>query len=172
MSGTDWLALEYEALKREQTTRTGTRDNLIYATIAAIGLTVAAASRIGPMMLLLLPPITTVLGWTHIANDIKVSHIGAYLRRVITPQVMARTSDVVLEWEHRSDDQRGLRGLCQLAVNQLLFAAAPLSGMIVFWWLHPDPIPVILLIASWVEAGLTGAMTAAILLFTGPSDDD
>jgi hypothetical protein len=74
------LISEYEQVKEEQRARIGFRDNLLYATLASmaaiIGLTLQKAGRVE--LLLLLPPISVLLGWTYLVKDEKISAIGRY----------------------------------------------------------------------------------------------
>src|SRR2546422_11681197 len=83
-TATDLLALvtlEYERLKEEQLKRIGTRDGLIYATLASIAAVLGTGVKLGsPQLLLILPPAVLLLGWTYLANDRKVTEIGAYIR--------------------------------------------------------------------------------------------
>lgn len=65
---------EYQTLKAEQLARIGTRDNLLYATYAAIvGVALAGAGQ--ARVLLALPAAGVVLGWTYLANDKKITQI-------------------------------------------------------------------------------------------------
>jgi hypothetical protein len=131
------LVTEYEALKREQAARIGTRDNLVYATLAGMGLVAAVGLRQGsPASLLLwLPPVVVVLGWTRIANDIKVTHIARYLRCDVAARFTVLTGEPALGWEqaHRGDRHRLLRMVCQLVADLVLFVAAPAAALIVSW---------------------------------------
>ena len=75
------VTLEYEQLKDEQLKRIGTRDGLIYATLASVAAIMAAGIKTAsPLLLLALPPTVLLLGWTYLANDRKVTEIGAYIR--------------------------------------------------------------------------------------------
>lgn len=78
---------EYQKLKDEQIARIGFRDNLIYATLVAIGglLSYALADAANARALLILPLATFTLGWTFLINDAKISAIGRYLVMLKTP---------------------------------------------------------------------------------------
>ena len=109
------LLAEYERLKDEQKTRIGFRDNLIYATLASIAAVVAAtlSSRGNNALLLLIPPVCLLLGWTYLVNDEKVSAIGRYIRKDLGPRLARRTTLTEAEifgWEtaHRADRDRVL----------------------------------------------------------------
>src|SRR5215217_3250792 len=76
--------IEYQKLKDEQIARIGFRDNLIYATLVAIGaiLSFAITNPANYQALLILPLATFVLGWIYLSNDRKISDIGRYIRVV------------------------------------------------------------------------------------------
>jgi hypothetical protein len=126
------LTAEYERLKEEQTQRIGTRDNLIYATLASIAAVAVGAYQAGsPDLLLLLAPGCVVLGWTYLVNDEKISAIGRYIRNDLAPRLSAllETAQPLFGWEsaHRSDRRRRSRKVIQLGVDLLIFC---LPGMI------------------------------------------
>lgn len=75
------LLAEYQSVKDEQKARIGFRDNLLYVTLGVVAAVVAAAAQAKQTsMLLALPPVCVVLGWTYLVNDEKISAIGAYVR--------------------------------------------------------------------------------------------
>jgi hypothetical protein len=164
------LVTEYEALKREQAARIGTRDNLVYATLAAMGLIVAGGLRANGGLLLVLPPVVLVLGWTRIANDIKVTHIGGYLRTVLAPRFAALTGETALDWEHahRADARRRLRMLCQTVADLVLFVAAPLAALIGYWLTGPWSTAVIAV--SVAEALAVVGLAIVIIAYSGLFD--
>ncbi|MEU7945611.1 hypothetical protein AB0C50_13120 [Micromonospora taraxaci] len=133
------LLVEYERLKEEQKVRIGFRDNLIYATLASMaGVIAATLSGSGNVdLLLLLPPIAFVLGWTYLANDQKVSAIGRYIRCQLQPRLAAvtNTTDEIFGWEadHRSDSSRLIRKSSQLAVDLTMFGASGAAALIIYW---------------------------------------
>lgn len=124
------LVLEYEHIKDEQKSRIGFRDNLLYATLASMAGVVALS--IDPetrAALLLLPPVSLLLGWTYLINDEKISAIGRYIREQIGPRLAVLQSDreKVFGWEsaHRSDPRRTVRKQIQLGVDLIAFCGAP-----------------------------------------------
>ncbi|MEW2633762.1 hypothetical protein AB0903_19405 [Streptomyces sp. NPDC048389] len=147
----DLLLTEYQALKEEQRARIGFRDNLLYAMLAAIAAVVAAVlqAKGRPELLLLLPPVSVLLGWTYLANDEKISAAGRYVREELAPRLASlanaspasvspspdREEPRVFGWEiaHRADARRRSRKLLQLAVDLLAFCAIPLAALVVFW---------------------------------------
>ena len=137
------LLVEYEQLKDEQKTRIGFRDNLVYATLGSMAGVVAAtlAPRGNATLLLLLPPVCVVLGWTFLVNDDKVSAIGRYVRLNLAPRLagLAGINDedagIVFGWElaHRSDAGRLLRKYSQLVVDLGTFCVPALTALVIFW---------------------------------------
>lgn len=165
------LVSEYEALKREQAARIGTRDHLVYATLAAMGLVVAGLRGSGPAGLwLVLPPVVLVLGWTRIANDIKVTHIAAYLRCEVAPRFAAMTGEAVLGWEqaHRADPRRQLRMVCQLVADLVLFVAAPLAALT--GYVLAGPGSVLLVVVAGIETLLVLGLAVVIVAYAGVFD--
>ncbi len=86
------LLAEYQSVKDEQKARIGFRDNLLYVTLAVVAAVIAAAAQARQTsMLLALPPVCVVLGWTYLVNDEKISAIGRYVRGELTPRLAAVT---------------------------------------------------------------------------------
>ena len=82
------LLAEYQAIKDEQKARIGFRDNLLYVTLAVVAAVIAAAGQAKQTaMLLALPPVCVVLGWTYLVNDDKISAIGKYVRGDLGPRL-------------------------------------------------------------------------------------
>ncbi|MEN3612662.1 hypothetical protein AAH979_24305 [Plantactinospora sp. ZYX-F-223] len=126
------LAQEYDRLKEEQNHRIGTRDNLMYATLVSIaGVVVGTYQAESVDLLLLLPPVCVVLGWTYLVNDEKVSAIGRYIRADLGPRLgaLVGAGQPIFQWEgsHRSDRRRRSRKIFQLATDLTTFC---LPGMI------------------------------------------
>ncbi|MFF4753539.1 hypothetical protein ACWD5R_10065 [Streptomyces sp. NPDC002514] len=131
------LLTEYQTVKDEQKTRIGFRDNLLYVTLTVVAAVVAAAAQAGqPAMLLALPPVCVVLGWTYLVNDQKISAIGAYVREDLGPR-LARLADTdeAFAWEsaHRTDARRRTRKALQCVIDLLAFCLVPLAGLTVYW---------------------------------------
>ncbi|MGI5238409.1 hypothetical protein [Dactylosporangium sp. CA-139066] len=161
-----WL-VEYERLKDEQKTRIGFRDNLVYATLASMAGVVAAtlSAKGHANLLLLLPPVSVVLGWTYLVNDEKVSAIGRYIRDVLRPRLAAGADDV-FGWEdaHRSDPRRPMRKRLQLVVDLGVFCLPALSALVVYWVNGPWAWPFVLL--SIVEALVVGVLAIQLVAYT------
>jgi len=163
----DLLLAEYTELKQEQRLRIGTRDNLLYATLAALaGVLGVAFTGHCAACLLLAPPACLILGWTYHANDVVIATIGAYLRTTLAPRLAALTgtTDVALGWETARllGPDRELRKVGQLAIDLLAFVVAPdaaIAGYVVLG--HGLPV---LTAAAALEAALT--LLLALRFFT------
>ena len=132
----DVLLLEYEQLKKEQSSRIRVRDNLIYASlIAAAAVVSAVLSSHDLRALLLLPLVSLILGWTYLINDQKISALGHYIRCELSTSVAYLVNEVsVFGWEeaHRGDRRRLSRKLMQLFVDLLAFCALPFTALMVY----------------------------------------
>jgi hypothetical protein len=121
----DLLILEYQQLKEEQRLRIASRDNLVYATLVAIGTVVAAAYQFtSSAILLLLPPVCVILGWTHTTNDRKVWQIGRHIRGTLAAQAALHSHPSgPFAWEaaHRHADGYRLYASIQAGVTLLTF---------------------------------------------------
>ncbi|MFJ9869730.1 hypothetical protein [Streptomyces sp. NPDC101165] len=133
------LLTEYQAIKDEQKTRIGFRDNLLYVTLTVVAAVIAAAAQAKQTaMLLALPPVCVVLGWTYLVNDQKISAIGAYVRGELGPRLaeMVQVQGTeVFKWEvaHRGDARRFSRKVMQCVIDLLAFCVVPLSALVVYW---------------------------------------
>jgi len=135
---------EYQTLKEEQRARIGFRDNLVYVTLVAIGgiLSYALTNGANLSVLLVLPVVCFVLGWTYLVNDEKVSAIGKYIRTTLFDRVreLTREPDInVFGWEvaHRSDKRRVRRKLTQLFVDEVTFVGVAGIALLAFLRLAP-----------------------------------
>lgn len=140
MSALDIHRTEYSELKDEQRTRLAIRDNLGYATWAAIGLVLAAGrvtnQALSPQWWLALPLVVGVLGWTRFQNDVKISGIGRYIQADLAPKVAAMVGEPVFGWEsalRAPSAGRKLRQAGQLAADLALYAAVPAVALGAFW---------------------------------------
>lgn len=131
------LLAEYQTVKDEQKTRIGFRDNLLYVTLTVVAAVIAAAAQAKQSeMLLALPPVCVVLGWTYLVNDEKISSIGAYIRDDLGPRLAQLAyAENAFAWEtaHRSDTRRRSRKVIQCSVDLLAFCFVPLAGLVVYW---------------------------------------
>ncbi|MEU8984476.1 hypothetical protein [Streptomyces sp. NPDC048309] len=164
------LLVEYQSVKDEQKARIGFRDNLLYVTLAVVAAVVAAAAQAKQTsMLLALPPVCVVLGWTYLVNDEKISAIGAYVRGKLGPR-MAEIAGIeaTLGWEnaHRGDARRASRKVIQCGVDLLAFCVVPLGGLVVYWG-SGQVVPG-LLVLSVVEALAAVGLGVLIVSYAQP----
>ncbi|MFD6534119.1 hypothetical protein [Streptomyces sp. NPDC060184] len=167
--------VEYQVIKEEQKARIGFRDNLLYVALAAVTAVVAAAAQSeAPVLLLSLPPVCVVLGWTYLVNDEKISAIGTYIREELGPQLAALSQSgdrqvVVFGWEmaHRSDDRRKSRKLIQLLIDLAAFCLVPLAGLVAFW--TTGEYDAGLLSVSVIEGLAITGLGVQMLLYARPS---
>ncbi|WP_240045360.1 hypothetical protein [Streptomyces sp. L-9-10] len=148
------LLAEYDRIKEEQKSRIGFRDNLLYFTLAASTAVLAITIQNRHAQLLLaIPVICLVLGWTYLVNDEKISAIGRYIRDRLGPRLaeLSGARGSVFDWEvyHRSDANRTTRKRLQSAVDLFTFFALPMTCLIAFWSSHT--IHHLLLIVSLVQ---------------------
>jgi hypothetical protein len=123
-------------------------------------------------MLLALPPVCVVLGWTYLVNDEKISAIGAYVRVELGPRLAAATGNpgttaFIFGWEtaHRNDARRHSRKLIQCAIDQGAFCALPLAALIVYW-VHGGN-GALLICLSVTEALAIAGLAVQFLLYAG-----
>ncbi|WP_262063599.1 hypothetical protein [Streptomyces sp. STR69] len=166
------LLAEYQTVKDEQKTRIGFRDNLLYVTLTIVAAVIAAAAQAKqPVMLLALPPVCVVLGWTYLVNDEKISAIGTYVRDDLAPRLAELAqAEAVFGWEtaHRSDTRRRSRKVIQYSVDLLAFCVVPFAGLIVYWAagrMSPG-----LLALSVVEALIVIGLGHQVLSYARPSN--
>jgi hypothetical protein len=169
------LVAEYEQIKSEQRSRIGFRDNLLYATLASMAAIIAAVLRREGQteLLLLLPPVSVLLGWTYLVNDEKISAIGRYIRDELAPRLAALTGDHsegdervrLFGWEvaHRSDGRRVPRKYLQLAVDLLTFCVAPVAAVVVFW--SAEPRSLALIAVSLAELAAVAVLAVQIVVY-------
>lgn len=163
------LLCEYERIKDEQKSRIGFRDNLIYATLVSAAAVIAAIlpQQGRTSMLLLLPPVSFVLGWTYLVNDEKISAIGRYIRNQLAPQLMALRGDAtpIFQWEivHRNDPRRVSRKFLQLLVNLTTFVIPSAVALVIYWVNARATTP--LLTLSVAEAAALAVLAVQIILY-------
>lgn len=146
---------EYKALKEEQKSRIGFRDNLLYVTLTVFGgiFAFAVSNQSNYYSFLVIPWICVILGWTYLVNDEKITAIGSYIRQTLKPQIVQfldTKEDAIFGWEkqHRSDRHRARRKLEQLIIDELTFTISGLVALIAFTTLVPN-----LSFAVWLLVG-------------------
>ncbi|MCX4557854.1 hypothetical protein OHA02_16790 [Streptomyces phaeochromogenes] len=134
----DILRVEYERLKEEQIRRIGFRDNLIYVSLAVSGAIFAYyfGGHNRAYSLLMVPFSVSVLGWTYLVNDEKISAIGKYFREELRAELVGRgcaeTSTLAWESFHRNDPDRVWRKRAQTAVDLFTFCVPSVAAVVVF----------------------------------------
>lgn len=162
------LLAEYAQIKDEQRVRIGFRDNLLYVTLAAVtALTALALQAKRPDLMLALPLVCVVLGWTYLVNDEKISAIGRYIRTELGPRLatVCITSNAVFGWEtfHRGDSRRASRKVTQVAVDLTTFLVVPFAAVVAFWvYGSAEPL---LVAASVLEAVALGGLGVQFLRY-------
>lgn len=159
------LLEEYKALKAEQVSRIGIRDNLIYAMILAVAAVAGGTPLAGHAVPLLLPPVGIVLGWTYLANDRMITAIGRYLRHELGARLATHAAEPVFGWEHEAggDIRRRQRKLIQLGVDAGVFALPGLAALVAFWCTgRPTPL---LVAVSLAEVLAIAAFVSQLALY-------
>ena len=137
------LMLEFSKLKDEQVSRIGFRDNMIHVHLGLVG----AAGGFGlsyPQymdLILIIPWICFVLGWTYIANDEKISAVGRYIREELEPRVRESISSpggsvFCWEWYHRKVERRYSRKIWQFIVDLTAFVLSGFAAIVVYLLYH------------------------------------
>ncbi|MCQ9178221.1 hypothetical protein KMT30_04035 [Streptomyces sp. IBSBF 2953] len=164
------LLAEYQSVKDEQKARIGFRDNLLYVTLAVVAAVIAAAAQAGQTaMLLALPPVCVVLGWTYLVNDEKISAVGRYVRQELGPRLAELAgTEVAFRWEtyHRGDARRVSRKIVQCVVDLLAFCVVPLAALVVYWC--GGQVTAGLLVLSLAEAGAVAGLGVFVVRYAVP----
>lgn len=168
------LLAEYQTVKDEQKARIGFRDNLLYVTLAVVAAVIAAAGQAKQAsMLIALPPVCVVLGWTYLVNDEKISAIGYYVRDELGPRLAQLASAegefATFGWEayHRTDVRRRSRKAIQVVIDLTAFCVVPLAALVVFW--ASGAAAGLLVVLSVLEALAVVGFGVQVLLYTKPA---
>lgn len=167
----DVLLAEYDKVKTEQAQRIGVRDNLVYATLTAIGAVLLGTQQTaaGAHLLLALPPICAILGWTHLANDRMITQIGSYLREVLAPALAETTGQPALGWEdyHRRPGRwRRRKRRVQLAADVGTFCVPGVAAVLIWCAVRWSPV-----LSAVAVADLAAAGGLAYLIVAGRGGD-
>ncbi|KPI29669.1 hypothetical protein ACWGA9_07270 [Streptomyces sp. NPDC054950] len=164
------LLAEYQTVKDEQKARIGFRDNLLYVTLAVVAAVIAAAAQAErTSMLLALPPVCVVLGWTYLVNDEKISAVGRYVRQELAPRLAELAgTEAVFRWEtyHRADPGRISRKIAQCVVDLLAFCVVPTAALVVYW--GGGQVSAGLLVLSVAEAGAVAGLGVFVVRYALP----
>lgn len=159
----DLLLAEYKELKAEQRDRMTLRDGMTAGAIGAQAATVAAiaSGKVGPLLLLALPPVAFALGWVRLSTAAKVAKIRRYVRgplRGDATRLVGPTEFVPFGWETYPSSRRTSRRAARLVADLVVFIAGPAVAVAAALSLASGP-PVVL--ASLVP------LDAALLAFLG-----
>jgi hypothetical protein len=153
------LLAEYDRIKEEQKNRIGFRDNLLYFTLAASTAVLAITVQSGKAQLLLVVPvICLILGWTYLVNDEKISAVGCYIRDQLGPRLaeLSGAHGPVFGWEiyHRNNASRTMRKRLQIAVDLFTYLVLPMICVAAFWC-SPAVQPLLVIVSSAQTVTLT-----------------
>lgn len=131
----DFLLKEYEVLKDEQKSRLNFRDQMIYITLGITGTVFSFTLEYVnyQSVLLILPFVSFILGWTYLVNDNKISEIGTYIQTQLIPQMTNTTSHASWECYHKQTALRGLKKGTQLFVDLMLFCISPMLSILLYF---------------------------------------
>lgn len=154
------LTMEFRKLKDEQIQRIKFRDDMVHVHLLAVGAVFGWALSHPKYitLILIIPWICFVLGWTYIANDDKISAIGCYIRRELDAHVRASistTEEVVFRWElaHRLVEGRHRHKIWQFAVDLTAFVLSGFLAIVVaIYYLALVPRPEPKLPPDWLVA--------------------
>lgn len=171
------LITEYSTLKSEQLARIKIRDNFIYISLGIFG-TIFSFSmfNIGTsvtsdksMVLLLIPTVSFILSWFYIDNDEKVSQIGKYIRKELTPKIkefLDTDDSMIFGWEsyHRSDHKRITRKTLQVTIDVITFVLPAVVSIYAYYTLNPESSKLIRVLTYW-NITITGLIFILLIGF-------
>lgn len=181
------LIAEYNALKTEQSQRIVFRDRMVFVHLAACGAVGSwAASQYAEgeawwVALLLVPWMSTVLGWAYIANDYAVRRIGWYIRDTLNKRAnelglvasdMSETCRDAFGWEtyHRTDLLRKFRKRLQCTIDVILLSIPGICSVAVVLFLSRCDRHWILTAVCIAEAIVMVGLAGVLLWFSKTSN--
>jgi hypothetical protein len=169
---------EYQKLKDEQIARIGFRDNLIYATLIAVGgiLSYALSNPTNSRAVLVLPLATVALGWTYLINDEKISALGRYVRNNLAQRVggsISVATEEIFGWERITSGDKGRlwRKIVQFVVNEALFVGSGFVALSTYLTTERN-IPGLFWIVTLVEMVFLGVLAFAIAVYAEFTKDN
>lgn len=173
---------EYDKLKDEQTSRIGFRDNLLYINLATIGAVLSfifSKESSGDIpkyvALLVVPWISSILGWTYLINDDKISALGDYFKESLSINIKAEISEVLSEtaedlllgWEkfNKASKRRTRRKIQQLIIDEFAFVAPAFLSVISYFSITPS-VPPMVQGLCWIELIISGFLGIEIFLYS------
>jgi hypothetical protein len=125
--------LEYEKLKDEQSRRIHFRDNLRYVALVAAALvgSYASSKPEHTQAWLLIPMLSSILGWTYIMNMVQVEKISLYTKKRLRPALGSRR---IFGWEEfrSTGPSYCVRKAFQIAIDWLTFVVPAALGLTFF----------------------------------------
>lgn len=164
---------EYEKLKEEQVARIGFRDNLLYVTLVLFGgiLSFSLANKTTISSILVIPCVCIVLGWTYLANDVKITSIEQYIITELATRVecLAKinpSDSKIFQWEGFNRTRRGRkrRKLAQLIVNECAFVLSGFVSIFIYFILESQ-VSFFFLMISVFELMLLLALGVEFIIF-------
>jgi hypothetical protein len=139
-SSTGSMLAEYSSLRQEQFNRTLYQQLMISVEFtAALSIGVLAFNQradsgsMSPATLLLLPPLSFVLGLGYYEQHRSIMMIGRYVRLVLRPKAHALGTPDVFEWEHYIRKyRRSLLWRLSIRINAPLMFCLPPLGVLAF----------------------------------------
>ena len=173
---------EYDKLKDEQTSRIGFRDNLLYINLATIGAVLSfifSKESSGDIpkyvALLVVPWISSILGWTYLINDDKISALGDYFKESLSINIKAEISEVLSEtaedlligWEkfNKTYKRRTRRKIQQLVIDEFAFVAPAFLSVMSYFSITPS-VPPMVQGLCWIELIISGFLGIEIFLYS------
>jgi len=148
----DVYLAEYNKLKDEQIRRIGYRDNLLYVTLALLGGIFSFSLKEGNTtdVLLGIPWICVILGWSYLTNDRKITKIGAYFEELarLVNGCFDHSAQGLLGWETskiRKGKDRKRRKCIQLLIDWIVFVFTGFTALVIY---HLDQTTLVLF--DWV----------------------
>lgn len=133
-AGLDLLLAEYRELKAEQRDRMGLRDGMTAGAIGVQAAAVAATAsgKVGPLLLLALPPVAFALGWVRLSTAAKVAKIRRYVRGPLRHDAtrLAGLEFTPFGWETYPSSRRTSRRAAQLVSDLVVFVAGPAAAVV------------------------------------------
>ncbi len=160
--------LEYEKLKEEQTRRIQFRDNLRYVNLVAAALvgSYAASKAEHTQAWLLIPWLSSILGWTYIMNMVQVEKISLYTKKKLR---LALGSRRIFGWEdfRSTGPSYCVRKAFQIAIDWLTFVAPAALALTFFAFSDIDK-PLWIWIVFAADSFLACWILCSIYAFSDP----
>lgn len=162
----DFILKEFEKLKDEQNKRIEFRDQMIYLTLAAIGavFSFALGNPKLTVTLLVLPFVCLIMGWTYLANDLKITQINSFIKITLLDELnkhlVAGPVDISKSWESfvLKDKTRFSKKKVQLIIDLFTFILPAVVAVIAYYTKSPQ--------LSWYDWLMIDIETSALVFLT------